>query len=58
MRLSRRAVALGAISALLAVGADARALLDERAVEPAVAARSAEMAPRATARRDSLIVVA
>mmetsp|Transcript_11955 Transcript_11955/g.50051 ORF Transcript_11955/g.50051 Transcript_11955/m.50051 type:complete len:412 (-) Transcript_11955:163-1398(-) len=38
MRLSRRAVALGAISALLAVGADARALLDERAVEPAVAA--------------------
>ena len=36
MRLSRRAIALSAVSALLAVGADARALPDARAVEPAV----------------------
>lgn len=41
MRLSRRVVALGAVSALLAVGADARALSDERAVEPAVRAQPA-----------------
>jgi len=41
MRLSRRVVALGAISALLGVGADARALSDERAVEPAVRAEPA-----------------
>ena len=38
MRLSRRVIALGAISALLAAGAEARALPDERAVEPAVRA--------------------
>ena len=36
MRLSRRAIALSAVSALLTVGADARALPDARAVEPAV----------------------